>query len=292
MGAVGRVAEPVRSGPVSSTPAPSTANEQRSAERGSFDRRTTAVVRSLSLFGVMPGMVVAVVLAVLVDPLAGVAAVVVVAGAWALVVHLRARSSLERLLSALSAGPLDGGHAPRWENVVDGLGATSGVHDVELLVIDSDAANGLAAASADRRVVVVTRGLVDGLSLIELEGIAANLLGRIKDGSARYGTVVFGLIGPFLEPIDAAGRLLADGLGPQRALRSDLTAVDVTRYPPGLAAALGHLDHIGTGIDGVDPSTAHLWVAPVCADGAGVAAAVAETVLQPLSYRVAALGEL
>lgn len=257
----------------------------------SFGPKATAVVRALSLFGIMPGMVVAVVLAVLVGPLVGLLAVVVVTAAWAVVVRMRARSALGRLLGALGAEPL-GDRSPRWSNVVDGLGATSGVDDVELLVLDRPEANALAAASTDRNVVVVTQGLIDSLTLVELEGIAANLLGRIRDGSACYGTVVHGLLGPFLEPIEPAGRLLADGLGEQRSVQTDLAAVATTRYPPGLADALEHLEAIGSELPGVDPATAHLWVAPAIVDGVGVAPAVSDTVLQPLSYRAAVLHEL
>lgn len=258
----------------------------------SFDHKATAVIRALSLFGMMPAMVVAVVVALLVAPLVGLIAMVVVAVAWAVVVRVRAASSLDRLLSGLGAEPIPAGTAARWSNVVDGLGVTSGVNEVELAVLDSPGANALAAASSRRNVIVVTRGLIDELNLIELEGVAANLLGRIKDGSARYGTVVHGTLGPFLDKVDAAGRLLATGLGEQRALRTDLAAVGATRYPPGLAAALGHLDRLGTEVPDVDPATAHLWIAPVAVDGSGVDPAVAETASQPLSYRVAVLQEL
>lgn len=258
----------------------------------SFDRKTTAVLRALGLFGLMPAMVVAVVVAVLVAPLVGLVAMVVVAAAWAGVVALRAASSLDRLLAALGAAPIKAGTAARWSNIVDGLGASSGVSEVELMLVDRPGANALAGASARRNVIVVTPELVDELNLVELEGVAANLLGRIKDGSARYGTVVHGTLAPFLDRVDAAGRLLADGLGPQRAVRTDLAAVGATRYPPGLASALEHLDRLGTEVPDVDPATAHLWIAPVALDGAGVDPAVAETAAQPLSYRVAVLQEL
>lgn len=268
------------------------ASTERTSSAPLFEHRATTVVRSISAFGIMPAMVVAIVLAIVVHPLVGLAGVVVVALGWAFVVHLRARSALDRLVASLGAVPLRPEHAARWENVVDGLGVTSGVHDVELLVIDAEGANALAAASEDRRVIVVSSPLIEELPLIELEGVAANLLGRLKDGSARYGTVVQGLLGPFLEPVEPAGRLLADGLGEQWALHTDLAAVEITRYPPGLAAALEHMERFGSSVAGVEPSTAHLWVAPIEADGVGVAPAVADTAMQALSYRAAVLREL
>jgi heat shock protein HtpX len=257
-----------------------------------FDQRTDAVIRALSLFGVLPGMIVAVVVAILVSPVVGLLAVVVVAGGWALAVRLRARSALDRALAAVGATRMDPDEFPRWANVVDGLSLSSGVADTELWLVGSDGANGMAVASNDRSAIAVTRGLVESLSVIELEGIAANLLGRIKDGSARYGTVAFGLLGGMLGSVEAAGRVVADGLGEQRSVHADLVAVGMTRYPPGLAAALEHLERIGTTVPGAVPATAHLWVASTSADDAGVDPAIAATALQPLAYRIAVLGEL
>lgn len=262
------------------------------ARSAGFDARTGSVVTAWSLFGIMPGMVVAVVVAIVAAPLLGLLALVVVAGAWALYVRLQVRGALDRVLGQVGARPLPSEDEPRWANVVDGLGVTSGVNDPELWVIDGVEANALAAASEDRAVLVVTRGLVDSLTVVELEGVAANLLGRIKDGSARYGTVVVGLLGPFLGTVDAAGKILADGLGDQRAVHTDLAAVAMTRYPPGLAAALEHLERIGTERPGVPPATAHLWMAPVIEGDVGIDPAVAATVAQPLDYRAAVLHEL
>jgi len=270
----------------------STATPGQSTDAPPYHHRATMLVRSLSLFGIMPGMVVAVVVAVLVAPLFGLLALVVVAGAWAGYVHLRARSSLDRVLSTVGATRFDPDRSPRWANVVDGLGVTSGVAEVELWRCEGPAANALAAAGPGRSVVVVTDALVEQLPVVELEGVAANLLGRIKDGSAHYATLTFGLLGGFLASIDSADRLVADGLGEQRAVHSDYTAVGITRYPPGLADALEHLEAIGTEIDGVAPATAHLWIAPAVRGDVGVAPPIAETVSQTLGYRAAVLREL
>jgi heat shock protein HtpX len=257
-----------------------------------FDRKADAVVRALSLFGIMPAMIVAVVLALLVSPLVGLVVGVVVAGGWAVAVHLRARGSLDKVLATTGADRMSAGAFPRWTNVVDGLSVTSGVGDAELWVLDTDRANAMAAASKDGSAIVVTRGLVESLSVVELEGVAANLLGRIKDGSARYGTVTFGLLGGLLGTVEPAGRVVADGLGEQRSVQSDLTAVGMTRYPPGLASALEHLERIGTDVTSAAPGAAHLWIASTSADDVGVDAEIARTALQPLAYRAAVLHEL
>lgn len=260
--------------------------------RSPFDVKADTVIRALSLFGVLPGMVVAIVVAFVTGPIPGVIALVAIAVAWAVVVLRRARNSVDMVLAGTGGVPIGADTFRRWVNVMDGMGVTSGVSDPELWVIERPEANALSVADRQRCAVVVTRGLIEGLSVIELEGVAANLLGRIKDGSARYGTVTVALLAPFLGRMEPAGRLVADGLGDQRSVRSDLTAVDMTRYPPGLADALSAIERIGTVLAGVDPATAHLWIAP-SVDGSGVVdPAVAETAVQPLSYRIALLHEL
>jgi len=237
-------------------------------------------------------MVVAIVAAITIGPLYGIVALFAVAGGWWAFVRMQARGALDKALSTIGGEPIDETDFPRWVNVVDGLGVSSGVSDAELRVLDSDHANAVALASPNRSVLIATSALLDSLSVVEMEGIAANLLGRVKDGSARYGTVTFGVLGGFLGSIDAAGKLVADGLGDQRDVHSDLVAVALTRYPPGLARALEHLDRIGTTVAGTAPNTAHLWVAPVVDGDVGVDAAIAATVAQPLAYRAAVLDEL
>jgi hypothetical protein len=250
------------------------------------------LVRAVALFGVLPALVVGAVLLVVMGPWVGLLALVVVAAVWAAVVLTRARGSFGRVLAAAGAVPSAGGGHPRWENLVEGLSLTSGVAPPELFVIDRPGANALAVADGRRSALAATPDLLDSLGVVELEAVAANLFGRLKDGSARYGTVTAGLLGPFLGRVQAAGRLVADGLGDQRAVHSDLAAVGITRYPPGLAAALARLEELGTVVPGVDASTAHLWLAPLVAGDGAVDPAVAETALQPLSLRIAVLDEL
>lgn len=257
-----------------------------------FDALADRLRSAVLLFGVLPALVVAVVFLLVLGPLWAIVALVVVAGGWALAVTARVRGSVDRALVLVGARPGREGEFPRWENVLDGLGASSGVGDPEVWVVERGGANAMAVASHDRVALVATTELVRSLGPVELEAVAANLLGRVKDGSARYGTVATTLVGPFLGRVDAAGKVLAEGLGDQRAVRSDLTAVGLTRYPPGLARALGHLEELGTVVPGVDPATAHLWVAPVVEGGAGVAPEVAATALQPLGMRIEVLGQV
>jgi heat shock protein HtpX len=257
-----------------------------------LDLAAGRMVRALGLFGVLPAVVVSIVVALLVGPLVGLAALVLVVSVWVLIVRARARGAVGRALVLTGATEGAPGEHPRWENVVDGLSLTSGVADPELWYLDTPAANAAALVGGDRTVLVATAGLVDRLSPVELEAIAAGLLGRVRDGSARYGTTATAMLGPFLGRVEGAGRLVAEGLGEQWSVRSDLAAIGITRYPPGLVRALLAMQGAGTEVAGVDPTTAHLWLAPVVTDVSSVDSAVAAVALQPVDLRVAVLQEL
>lgn len=257
-----------------------------------FDAAAQRLLRAFALFGVVPGMLLGVVLALLVAPVWGLVAFVVAALAWAGAVLLRARGAVDRILAATGARRGRAGEQPRWENVVAGLGLSSGVHDPELWYLESPSANAAALVQSDRVVLVATTGLLDRMGPVEQEAVCANLLCRVRDGSARYATLTAGLLGPLVERAAGADRLVADGLGDQRAVRSDLAAVGLTRYPPGLARALRSMEELGTELPHVHAATAQVWLAPVAAGTSTTSSAVTTTAQQPLSLRVAVLDEL
>ena len=186
---------------------------------------------------------------------------------------------------------------PRLVNVVDGLCITSGVPRPSLRVIDSPVLNVVAVGRrSERSVVVVTRGLLDTVSRIELEALLANEISQIRSldtavVSAAATTVGLPLLladlGPSWRKARAADgspgsqiwRLggwlallgsplaglsrarLADELEPYRDFRTDVTGVRLTRYPPGMIAALERLDNGGdaTHLDATSASSP-LWV--------------------------------
>ena len=257
----------------------------------SFDRSSDRLVRNALLVGAVPAVVTAILVAVLTTWWLGLIALVVVAAVWVGLVLQRVSRSVATVLDLVGAPPAGTGGHPRWENIVDGLCASSGVTQPELVVLDHDAANAMVVADRQRVVLVVTTGLAEGLSQIELEAVGANLFGRIRSGAARFTTLSVGLPGPALATSSFVTRTVAEGLGDQQSVRSDLAAVDLTRYPPGVARALRAMDRIGTHIEGVAPVTAHLWLAPVVAPSA-VDESVAATALQPLDLRIAVMDEL
>jgi heat shock protein HtpX len=67
-----------------------------------------------------------------------------------------------------------------------------------------------------------------------------------------------------------AGRLLGTLVGRGRERDADISGVRLTRYPPGLAAALEKVRRDGADPGSVSRATAHLWISsPLDADGGG-----------------------
>ncbi len=249
----------------------------------SLDEAADRLAHNATFVGVLPAVLIGVVL-VLVHPVVGLVAAVALSVAWVLAVRARVASAPQRLLSGLPTAPLSPGAQPRLENLLEGLCATSGVAAPQVSLIEAPSMNALVTAGRDEAHLVLTTALVDDLGRLELEGVLANLLGRVKDGSARYSTLVLALLGTS----SRSARLLGTHLGDQRAVLSDLAAVDLTRYPPGLISALSAMAEHGTELPTAPATTLPLWLAPARADTA--AEPVGE--LQPLSLRIAVLSEL
>ncbi len=246
------------------------------------------------LVGLVPAVLLGVVAAVLLGWVVGLVVVVVVAGLWVALVEQRRRGAPDRALAALGpSGPATDGGVPRarWENVVDGLSKSTGVDSPEVRYVDAAAVNAAAVVGGGRTVIVATSGLAESLSQVELEAVAANLLGRVRDGSAELATLAVGLPGPQLATSGPVTRLLVSGLGDQHDVRSDLEAARLTRYPPGVGRALRVVEERGSMVAGAAPGSAPLWLAPVV-DAARVPAAVVATAMQPIALRTAVVDEL
>ncbi len=176
---------------------------------------------------------------------------------------------------------------PRYENLVDGLSLAIGVTDPDLRVINDPAMNAVSVAQGTNESIVVTSGLLDGLDRMQLEGVIAEMLVRIKSGDAERATVATGLLRPLLGgPLRSVGNKLLTQLLPQdREMAADLAAVSVTRFPPGLGAALRTMAQGSITPAGATVGNDHLWLAPPL-DGEGAVPAL------PLAWRIDTLLEI
>lgn len=143
---------------------------------------------------------------------------------------LAAPAHVERLFGARRVPE---GSEPRVENLVDGLCATFGVAHPPLFVVDDDRINLAMVATRPGSVMVVTKGLLASLDLIELEGILAHGLAHLRLEDVRRGTLAATL--PGMLGNDAVRHRLA---GRGRLLRADEVAAVSVRYPVGIAAVL------------------------------------------------------
>jgi heat shock protein HtpX len=167
----------------------------------------------------------------------------------------------ERLaLRRLHAEPADPNRYPRYQNLVEGLCEELGLPLPKLWVMDSPAANALALGrNPAEATVVVTTGLLGRLNRVELEGVLAAELCHIRSSGARLGSMAVllgGSGGLLLEARRRGGNPVLGALGwalvaltplrpmavpIERHLWADEGAAYLTRYPPGLIAALRKL---------------------------------------------------
>lgn len=207
----------------------------------------------------------------------------------------RLRNADQRILAKLGGGLLQADGSARLENLVRGLSLAGGVEEPDVVILSDTARNAMAIRSRGRNRLVVTQGLLQSLEVVELEGVVAELLTRLRNGDAESATIGAALFGqPILDgPLGSALRPLATiGLGrllqEDRDLEADRQAVRLTRYPPGLLSALRRM-----GEGEVTPKTttdglAHLWLV----DPRPVASGTAEALRAPLDLRIDVLAEL
>jgi heat shock protein HtpX len=212
-------------------------------------------------------LVIGALLAVLAGPLSFVVAAVV-ALVLAGVAYLYADRIVLKLSHARPASPDD---EPRYHNLVEGLCVSAGLPKPELYLIDDDAPNSFATGrNPEHAAIVVTTGLLQKLSRMELEGILAHELSHIRSNDTLVTSLGAALVGlPLMPAGPLAGRLLGSLVGRGRERDADIGGVRLTRYPPGLAAALEKVRRAGPATLPSSRAMAHLWISsPLDADDA------------------------
>jgi heat shock protein HtpX len=188
---------------------------------------------------------------------------------------------------------------PRLHNLVEGLCIAADLPKPKIYVVEDAAPNAFATGrDPDHSSIAVTRGLLEKMNRVELEGvighelahvknrdtlvmaIAATLLGivvLVSDWTLRAmffgggrrrgreggdgGAAVFALVGlafAILMPIVA--QILRATISRQRESLADVSGVRYTRYPPGLISALEKLKNDQTVVRSASRATAALWI--------------------------------
>lgn len=152
-------------------------------------------------------------------------------------------------LAAVKARPAHVVDQARLHNLVEGLCVAAGLPKPALYVVSDPAPNAFAAGRNPANAsLVVTTGLLDDMTRVELEGVVAHELAHIRNHDTLMTTTAVGLL--FLRGL----------LPPRRETMADASGVRITRYPPGLISALEKLR--GGRADRPSGSwiTAHLWI--------------------------------
>ena len=232
----GRAAPKAVSGvPAPTGPPTESVGRGNETEARSVRRNHHRALALAGLVGLVPGVLVAVVLVLAGQAVVAVAALVVVAGgtAW-----WTWRSAPGRVARAVGARPSDEIDHPRLHNLVDGLCASMGLSRPTIFVVEHDVPNAMAVGrDASTACLIVTSGLEQALSLVQLEGVLAHELVHVKRGDI----VLAGMAAVALAPwsvvvgVARAGDQVHALVGPGREFTADQRAAAVVRYPRGSA---------------------------------------------------------
>jgi heat shock protein HtpX len=199
-------------------------------------------------------------------------------------------------LALSRARPADPQTYARLYNLVEGLCIASGLPKPRLYIVDDPAPNAFATGrNPQHGAVAVTTGLLERMNRVELEGVLAHELSHIKNYDTLVSTLAVTLVGMVamlsdfglrffifggrrnndsggagaliailalvfivLAPIFA--RIMQMSVSRKREALADVSAVEITRYPPGLIAALEKLKDDKAVVRTSTRATAHLWI--------------------------------
>lgn len=207
----------------------------------------------------------------------------------------------DRIVLAMSrAREVTRADEPRLHNLIEGLSIAGGMPKPPKLYVVEDPAPNAFATGRDpaHSSIAVTRGLLEKMNRVELEGVLAHELSHIRNrdtlvmaivatlvgilvlladwtlraffwgvggrrrsnggGGAAAVLVLIGLVAAIFMPIFA--RIMQFAVSRRREYLADVTGVQMTRYPPGLVAALEKLRDDQTVVRTAVRATGHLWI--------------------------------
>lgn len=202
-------------------------------------------------------------------------------------------------LAVSRARPADRNEYKRLYNLVEGLCIASGLPEPRVYIIDDPAPNAFATGrNPQHAAIAVTTGLLERMERVELEGVLAHELSHIRNYDILVSTLAVTLVGAVAIMSDVAirlmwwngGRVRRDGdrndsqnplafigfalliiaplfaklmqaaVSRRREALADVSACQMTRYPPGLISALEKLRADSTVTHSASRATAHLWI--------------------------------
>jgi heat shock protein HtpX len=202
-------------------------------------------------------------------------------------------------LSVSRARPAPVEQYRRLHNLVEGLCIAGGLPKPGVYIIDDPAPNAFATGrNPNNAAIAVTTGLLEKMNRVELEGVVAHELSHIRNYDILVSTLAVTMVGAVALMTDLAirtmwwngGRVARAGdrssgnnplawiglifliaapfvakamqatISRRRETLADLSACQLTRYPPGLISALEKLKADTTVTHSASTATAHLWI--------------------------------
>jgi heat shock protein HtpX len=256
-------------------------------------RRSAALIFGFVLLVILVGVVIGQLIGG--GPMASIVALVIAA-----VVAFTSYWKSDSIALAVSrAVPADPETYQRLHNLVEGLCIASGLPKPKVYVINDPAPNAFATGrNPQHAAIAVTTGLLEKMNRVELEGVVAHELSHIRNYDILVSTIAVTLVGSIALMTDLAirmmwwngGRTSREGdrsnssnplalvgfilliLAPiiakamqaavsrKRETLADVSACQMTRYPPGLISALEKLRADQTATHSASMATAHMWI--------------------------------
>jgi heat shock protein HtpX len=200
-------------------------------------------------------------------------------------------------LSMSRAQPASVEEYPRLHNVVEGLCIAAGLPKPRLYIIQDDAPNAFATGRDPKHAAVaVTTGLLQKMNRIELEAVLAHELSHVQNYDILVSTLAVTMVGAvallsdigirslwfgggrrsrddnsggsllmilalvFLVLAPIVAKIMQLAVSRRRESLADFSAVEMTRYPPGMVSALEKLRDDQTVVAAGSRATAHLWI--------------------------------
>jgi len=221
---------------------------------------------------------------------------VVLSGVFAFVSYWKSDAVALRVSRAVPADPNE---YKRLHNLVEGLCIASGLPKPRVFVIHDDAPNAFATGrNPQHAAIAVTTGLLEKMNRVELEGVLAHELSHIRNYDILVSTLAVTLVGSIalitditirtmwwnggrvsrgndrqngVNPLALIGfamlilapilaKLMQAAISRKRETLADVSACQITRYPPGLIAALEKLQADTTTTHSASMATAHMWI--------------------------------
>lgn len=222
----------------------------------------TVVIVGLGAFGLVLGAVVGLVTGVYVLVILGV---VVGAVSGVAVSRNLVSKAFDTAISLVPADDIDAQNEPRLFNLLASLCAVSGVQMPTVAMSRDQSFNVCVFGDPSNKGashIIFSEGLLKSLSRIELEGVIAACLARIKSGQLEVQTEIAGVLNRLggVVPATVQTKLLRSCADAQEVFDADVKACGITRYPPGLIAAYEHFEDESTVTSSSSALVAHLWL--------------------------------